>query len=780
MYSSPKSRILIADDSALNRELLTEILGDNYEYIYAVDGEQLLAMLSDNVRADILLLDMHMPNVSGMDVLKTMKERQWIADLPVVIISAENDTAFIQNAYTLGAIDYILRPFDAFLVRHRVINVIELYSRNKKLARIVEEQVHRREQVNQTLIHILSRVMEVGNHESGSHTLRIQRITHALLERVVATSDRYALTEEDIAMICSVSSLHDIGKITVPEEILNKPDKLTDEEWAIMKMHTVRGDKMLWDIQVDQDQKLLRYAHDICLYHHERYDGSGYPDGLVGEEIPLAAQVVSLADVYDALTSKRAYKDAFSHEKAVAMIVGGECGAFNPILLRAFAEISDKLLIDLNFNSIEDYSSYHAALLTHEVFEEKAITVRERETDVAFCEKAKKEFFSSLCGGIQFEYDAITRKVLSITHYSQNGELQRLSSDVTQLLSTEDWNTLGNRVRHTTRETPEVVMEVLVPIAGVELWHRLTVRTIWSPTSENYVAIVGQFTDIHNEFVRRGRDLLIEGQNVSGENVLAMRRVFDMVRLVDPASCRVFNIRPDGLLEQGNHCCYAVWNRTESCENCASSKALHNKNWMTKLEVKDGRIYSVLAKYAKCGEQDLVLEVALCMEDSVGAERGIGFLPDSVTLQSYYRDTITKAYSRAYFDSFRPNLENAKGVAIIDIDRFKQINDTYGHRVGDMALEHIAATIRSCIREKDVLIRYGGDEFLLIFQSIGENDFFEKLKRVKARVAESVMKDYPDLRLTISIGGAYDVTPITRAIDEADKAMYRDKYGIKE
>lgn len=779
MDPSSKSCILIADDSALNRELLTEILGDGYEYIYASDGEQLLAMLSDNVRADILLLDMHMPNVSGMDVLKTMKERQWIADLPVVIISAENDTAFIQNAYTLGAIDYILRPFDAFLVRHRVINVIELYSRNKKLARIVEEQVHRREQVNQTLIHILSRVMEVGNHESGSHTLRIQRITHALLEHL-AVLEAYPLSEEDVAMICSVSSLHDIGKITVPEKILNKPDKLTPEEWAIMKKHTVRGDKMLWDIPVDQDQKLMRYAHDICLYHHERYDGSGYPEGLVGDEIPLAAQVVSLADVYDALTSERAYKHAYTHEKAVAMIVGGECGAFNPILLRAFAEISDKLLIDLNFNAIDDYSVRHAALLTHEVFEEKAISVRERETDVAFCEKAKKEFFATLCGGIQFEYDAITRKVLSITYYNKNGETQRLSSDVTQLLHVDDWKALGERMRHTTREDPEVVMVVLVPIAGVEHWHRLTARSIWSPASEKYVAIVGQFTDIHNEFVQRGRDLLIEGQSISGENVLAMRRVFDLVRLVDPCSCRVFNIQPDGSLLPGEQHCYKVWNRSDACQNCSSAKALHNKNWMTKLEVKDGRIYSVLSKYAKCGERDLVLEVALCMEDSVGTERGIGFLPDSVTLQNYYRDTLTKAYSRAYFDSFRTNLENAKGVAIIDIDRFKQINDTYGHRVGDAALEHIATTIRSCIREKDVLIRYGGDEFLLIFQSIGENAFFEKLKRVKARVAESVMKDYPELKLTISIGGAYDVTPITRAIDEADKAMYRDKYEAKE
>lgn len=452
MRTERKRRILIADDSALNREMLAEMLGDGYDYIYADDGEQLLRLLSENVEADILLLDMHMPNVNGMEVLKVMKERCWTDDLPVVIISAEGDMGYIHNAYRLGAIDYIRRPFDAYMVRHRVENVLTVYTRNKRLVRLVEDQVRRREKTNHMLINILSRVMEVSSHESGSHTLRVQRITRVLLNHLVTLTDKYALTEEDIATICSVSSLHDIGKTTVPEEILNKRGPLTAEEWEIMRAHTVRGDEMLWDIPVDQDEKLMVTAHQVCRHHHERYDGGGYPDGLKGEEIPIAAQVVSLADVYDALTSERSYKEAFSHEKAVAMILRGECGAFNPLLLRCIAEVSDELLIELNLNAASEESiGIVARPLADEALEEEELPVYDRAASLAESEREKKEFFARQCGGIQFEYDALTRKVLSISYYDDRGERLRLSSSATQLLGLKDWTRLQEELRRTTR-----------------------------------------------------------------------------------------------------------------------------------------------------------------------------------------------------------------------------------------------------------------------------------------------------------------------------------------
>lgn len=776
-----KMKILIADDSELNRELLTEMLGDGYAYIYAEDGEQLLTMLSESVEADILLLDMHMPRMNGMDVLKVMQSRKWTDELPVVIISAEDDAGFIRNAYEHGAIDYIRRPFDAFMVRHRVENVLTVYSRNKRLVRLVEDQVRQREKVNHMLINILSRVMEVGNHESGDHTLRVQRVTRVLLERLVELTDRYPLTEEDIAMICSVSALHDIGKIAVPQEILNKTAPLTDAEWEIMRGHTLRGDEMLWDIPVDQSEKLMVVAHEICRHHHERYDGGGYPDGLVGEDIPISAQVVSLADVYDALTSERSYKAAFSHEKAVEMILRGECGAFNPLLLRCFAEVSDRLLIDLNLNTVERGSISDARSLTSETLEREALPAYDRMASLAECEREKKEFFARQCGGIQFEYDALTRKVTSISFYDEKGEPVRLSSTATHLLGVEDWTRFQEALRHTTREQPTVTMTAPVPLSDELRWHRITAQSIWTEENSSYVAIVGQFTDIHDEIMRRGKELLVNGIRVSGENFTAMKSIFDVVRLVDPCSCQVLDIQEDGSIARGEKKCYEIWNRGESCKNCTSAKALHNKDWMTKLEVREGRIFSVLSRYAKCGEMDCVLEVALCMEDSVQrVGGGVGFLPDSATLQGYYRDTLTEAYTRAYFDNFQPNLEKTRGVAIVDVDRFKQINDTYGHLAGDAALRQTSAAIRGCIRESDVMIRYGGDEFLLLFKDIGEHAFFERLKKIKQAVSETVVEEYPQIRLGISIGGAYQVSPLSRAIDEADKAMYRDKFQMKE
>ncbi len=775
-----KKTVLIADDSALNREMLAEILGEGYEYRFAEDGEQLLRLLSDGIEADILLLDMHMPNMNGMETLKIMKAHRWTDELPVVIISAEDDVGVIRNAYHLGAIDYIRRPFNAFMVSHRVERVLAVYSRNKRLARMVEEQVLEREKVNGMLINILSRVVEVNNQESGEHTLRVQRVTRVLLERLVQITDRYPLSEEEITMICSVSALHDIGKVVVPKEILNKPGALTEEEWEIMKSHTVRGDEMLWEIPVDQSEPLMTLAHEICRSHHERYDGSGYPDGLKGDEIPISAQAVSLADVYDALTSARAYKDAYSHEQALEMIQDGACGSFNPLLLQSLTEGSDALLAELSLNPNEQ--NYQKALreLTEETLEQKDVNVSSRAASIVESERTKKEFFARLCGGIQFEYDAVTRKVVSLDYYDQSGEKKSLSGTATHLLSVEDWTRLHERVREATREQPTVTMNVLVPLNDEPRWHRLTARSVWSDEDEKYIGIVGQFTDIHDEIVRGGKDLLINGMRVSGENVVAMRGIFDVVRLVDPTACQVLSIREDGGIERSEKRCYEVWNRCECCKNCTSMQALRNKKWMTKLEVRDGHIFSVLSRYVKCGDEDCVLEVALCMEDSAELARNeVGYLPDSVTLQGYYRDTLTGAYTRAYLENFRANLEGAQGVAVIDIDRFKSINDTYGHRAGDAALRQIAAAVRTCIRDKDPLIRYGGDEFVLLFQEIGEEAFFKKLEKIKQAVRETTVEEYPQMRLGISIGGAYRVGSLERAIDEADKAMYRDKFRME-
>lgn len=339
-----KETILIVDDSALNRMVLTEILGkENYTFLEAENGRQAVELLDCHPEVDLLLLDITMPEIDGFGVLETMNQYHWIEETPVIMISAEDAYSFIERAYDLGASDYITRPFDARVVCRRVSNTLMLYAKQKRLVQMVAEQVYEKEKVSNTMISILSHIVEFRNNESGLHVVHIRTITELLLRRLRKKTDRYPLTEADISLISTASALHDIGKINIPEQILNKPGRLTKEEFEIIKTHSAVGEHMLRQIPFNQNEPLVKIAREICRWHHERWDGRGYPDGLKGDEIPISAQVVSLADVYDALTSERCYKAAFDHETALNMIVNGECGAFNPLLLECLMDGADQI-----------------------------------------------------------------------------------------------------------------------------------------------------------------------------------------------------------------------------------------------------------------------------------------------------------------------------------------------------------------------------------------------------------------------------------------------------
>ena len=336
--------ILIVDDSALNRMVLIEILGkENYTFLEAENGQQAVELLDCHPAVDLLLLDITMPEIDGFGVLEIMNQYHWIEETPVIMISAEDAYSFIERAYDLGASDYITRPFDARVVCRRVSNTLMLYAKQKRLVQMVAEQVYEKEKVSNTMISILSHIVEFRNNESGLHVVHIRTITELLLRRLRKKTDRYPLTEADISLISTASALHDIGKINIPEQILNKPGRLTKEEFEIVKTHSAVGEHMLRQIPFNQNEPLVKIAREICRWHHERWDGRGYPDGLKGDEIPISAQVVSLADVYDALTSERCYKAAFDHETALNMIVNGECGAFNPLLLECLMDGADQI-----------------------------------------------------------------------------------------------------------------------------------------------------------------------------------------------------------------------------------------------------------------------------------------------------------------------------------------------------------------------------------------------------------------------------------------------------
>lgn len=344
-FQSEKPSILIVDDSEMNRAILNEMLKDEYRILEADNGRTALDMVDRyGDELSLVLLDIIMPGVNGFEVLGELSRRSVADSLPVVMISSEDSDDVVLRAYELGASDYINRPFDARVVRRRVSNTIRLYAKQRRLTSLLSQQYNARVKNSRMLIDVMAGVMELRNGESGLHVTHIEKLTELLLGCLVRRSDKFLLDNEQRSTIAMASALHDIGKMSIDDAILNKPGRLTSEEFEIMKTHTTLGADMLLELgRQHTGNPLLEYAYQIARWHHERWDGKGYPDGLKGDAIPIAAQVVSVADVYDALTSVRVYKDAIPHQEAIQMILDGKCGKFNPLLLDCLLEVQDRI-----------------------------------------------------------------------------------------------------------------------------------------------------------------------------------------------------------------------------------------------------------------------------------------------------------------------------------------------------------------------------------------------------------------------------------------------------
>ena len=335
--------VLIVDDSPMNRDILSEILCDDFEILEAPNGPKCLELLNAwGSDISIVLLDIVMPDMDGFDVLSRMSAQGWLEDIPVVMISSEDSSQTVRRAYELGASDYISRPFDARIVYRRVSNVARLYARQRRLSALVSQQFYDREKNDQIMIGILSQVTEIHNSESIHHISRVQRITSILLERLCQKTDIYGLNGMDRYLITTASALHDIGKVAIDDHILSAHD-LTPEQTAILHTHPILGAQMLENLSQYQDEPLVKFALQICRWHHERWDGSGFPDGLKGDSIPIAAQVVSLADAYDSLVGKGDKHLALPQAQAIAELEAGTYGAFNPLLLECLRDVKDRL-----------------------------------------------------------------------------------------------------------------------------------------------------------------------------------------------------------------------------------------------------------------------------------------------------------------------------------------------------------------------------------------------------------------------------------------------------
>ena len=342
-FTPAKETVLIVDDSDINREILVSILKNEYDLIEAADGEECINKLNVyGTRISAVLLDLIMPNMNGFDVLDYMNKNDLIGEIPVITITGDESQDTVRVAYEKGVSDYITRPFDAKVVYRRVSNTIKVYSRQKRLIFELKSQMREKEKNRDMIVEILCRIIEKRGGYVGNHASHITEFTRLLLEKLVSKKSDCGIKAKDIFVISTAAALHDLGKVQIDRAIIDKKGKLTNEEFEIIKTHTTAGEEMLIDLADFEDEPLVNYARQICRYHHERYDGKGYPDGLKGDEIPIAAQVVSVCDVYDALISERPYKRAYTHDEAVKMIKNGECGAFNPMILECFDECSDK------------------------------------------------------------------------------------------------------------------------------------------------------------------------------------------------------------------------------------------------------------------------------------------------------------------------------------------------------------------------------------------------------------------------------------------------------
>ena len=329
-----RQSVLIVDDSELNRKMLGQMLGSRFDIAEAASGEACLQLLEQNATGiSIVLLDIHMPGIDGFTVLEEMNQKNLLEQIPVIMISSEDTVDAVRRAFDLGASDYISRPFDAKVVYQRIINTIQLYAKQRRLSAMAADLAFEKERASRMMIGILSQVVEKRNGESRDHVQRVAQLTSMLLAGLAQKTDRYPLTREMRRTIATAAALHDIGKMEICEDLLHKEGPLTEAERRTLQSHTLLGAQMLEEQPECRDDAFARTAYNICRWHHERYDGGGYPDGLQGEQIPIEAQVVGLADVYERLVSRPVDGHARTHSEVVQMICTGVCGAFNPLLL---------------------------------------------------------------------------------------------------------------------------------------------------------------------------------------------------------------------------------------------------------------------------------------------------------------------------------------------------------------------------------------------------------------------------------------------------------------
>lgn len=786
-----KQKILIADDSEMNRELLAAILEEEYDIIQVNDGVQAVDCLQRQAEEiSLLLLDIVMPHMDGFEVLSYMNKEHWIDAIPVVIISSENSPIYIKRGYDLGATDFIGKPFDANMVLRRSANAILLGAKQRRMTSIVSNQIYEREKSSKLMINILSHIVEFRNGESGLHVLHIQTITEMLLRQLVQKeNNRYALSKEQIRMITTASALHDIGKISIPDEILNKPGRLTAEEFAVIKGHSMAGANMLSELPLDQkEEPLVKTAYEICRWHHERYDGGGYPDGLKGEEIPVSAQVVALADVYDALTSERCYKDAYSHEKAIEMILAGQCGAFNPLMLECLLDISSSLKKKMGYKSKERYEQTDLSDIASR-FHDFEMDSSEKIVQQLEFERMRYNFLAEGSRNIVFTY-TISPPLLT---FNQAGckrsgitepSFSPLQSGVLKdLVEEQSLKRLIRKITQATREMPDVTSNIFLKDGKGPCHYRCECKVIWADGDQKgYTGVVGKLTDITDDYMvmetvrEEGLKVLKKdrsaefssfydrfkkcGFSTDGTEAWLLLQYlqisYDLVRYVDPTTNKVIHIEKDGKMWESETTCSDIWNCLEKCSNCISRLSMQTRKRMTKLEVAGDDPYQVVSMYVEIDGKPCCLEMASRIDGD--------FMPDGysreeilssvrIHKEKIYIDPVTGVYNKRYYVEKLSKMDNVAALMFADIKNFKKINENFGHQAGDDVLRQVAGVLRDVAAGKGDVLRYSGDDFVTVFFKAAEEELSEIQKEMCRRVEALRFPELPGVQLKLVTAG---------------------------
>ena len=783
-----KQKILIVDDSEMNRNLLMVILEDEYEIIQAKDGVQAVDYLQKHAEElSLILLDLVMPQMDGFEVLVYMNKEHWIENVPVVIISAEDAPAYIKRGYDLGVTDFIGKPFDANMVRRRVTNAILISAKQKRMTSIVSNQIYEKEKSSKLMISILSHIVEFRNGESGLHVLHIQVITEMILRHLVQKENNpYYISQEQISLISTASALHDIGKITIPDEILNKPGRLTAEEFNVMKGHSMAGANMLEQLPFEQrEEPLVKTAYEICRWHHERYDGGGYPDGLKGEEIPISAQAVSLADVYDALTSKRCYKAAYSHEKAIEMILAGQCGTFNPMLLECLLDISSALKKEMRVKSKGRYDNSNMSNIANR-FHDFEMESSEKIVQQLECERQRFHFLAEGSEHVIFTY-TVSPPILNLNEkgMQRSGITEPVlspleSGALEKIVEAGSLERLIKKIRTATREMPNIVSAIQLTDGKKPERFLCECKAIWASDEKNKLTgVVGKLIDIDEDYgiVNAAKEAALahsrssefssfynrfkgQGFGATGDEAWVLLKylqiTYDIVRYVNPLTKKLIHVERDGRNWESDYNCYEMWNCGEECANCISAKCLKSKQRMMKFETTENEVYQVTSMYVELEGRPCSLEMIVKLDD--------GLLPEGYTReeilrsvrthkQQSYIDCVTGIYNKRYYIEMLCKREKVSGVALADVKGFKRINESFGYQAGDDVLRKVAQVLRDGAGSYGEALRYTGDDFVLVFPEISQEKFHQILMDIQEKVEELVFPGLPGVKLDLTVTG---------------------------